>query len=58
MLYEPINETINLSDAEQTIMNATRNPRISKPNISEEYSISEATVKRIIDSLEKRGLIK
>jgi len=53
--YEPI----NLSDTEQIIMNAiTRNPKISKPKISKEYNISEATVKRTIAALKKRGLIK
>ncbi|GKX27781.1 hypothetical protein SH1V18_02610 [Vallitalea longa] len=57
-INEPINELINLSNTEQTIMNAiTRNPKISKPKISKVYSISEATVKRTIDSLKKRGLI-
>ncbi len=40
-------------------MNAIRRiSKISKPEISKEYSISEATVKRTIDALKKRGLIK
>ena len=40
-------------------MNAIRRiSKISKPEIRKEYSISEATVKRTVDALKKRGFIK
>lgn len=56
---EPINEPINLSNVEQTVMNSIiRNPKVSKSRISKEYNISEASVKRTISSLKKKGLIK
>lgn len=59
LINEPINELINLSATEETIINAIRkNPKISKPKISKECNISEATVKRTIDSLKRKGLIK
>lgn len=59
LINEPINEPIKFSITEETIINVIRkNPKISKPKISKECNISEATVKRTIDALKKKGLIK
>jgi ATP-dependent DNA helicase RecG len=58
-INEPINEPIKLTKAEKTILLLLeKDPELSKPKISKMIELSESSVKRIFNELQKKGIIK
>ncbi|MEA1884112.1 MAG: Lrp/AsnC family transcriptional regulator [Thermotogota bacterium] len=56
---EPINEPIKLTKVEKTILDfLEKDPELSKSKISKMIELSESSVKRIFNELQKRGIIK
>ncbi len=56
---EPINEPIKLTKVEKTILLLLeKDPELSKPKISKMIELSESSVKRIFNDLQKKGIIK
>ena len=58
-INEPINEPIKLTKVEKTILLLLeKDPELSKPKISKMIELSESSVKRIFNDLQKKGIIK
>jgi len=56
---EPINEPIKLTEVEKTIIDfLEKDPGLSKSKISKMIELSESSVKRIFNDLQKKGVIK